>query len=146
MLRKSVEFTADSRRLMAVTQQAVHVWDLPYSELIQRARLNTGRESTRDEIREYFLPATSRQAAAAILRIGGRLSARDGDEIREVASTQDLPGGEVQVVGAEVDSQVTDDVLKSIGTLTGLQHLSLRVPSKVTDSGLEHLGGLSELK
>ena len=74
------------------------------------------------------------------------ITIRENGQERHVHTLKDLPAGQFQVVGINVQGvkQVTDAGLLHLEGLTNLRSLNMEA-TQVSDDGLEHLKGLANL-
>jgi serine/threonine protein kinase/Leucine-rich repeat (LRR) protein len=88
-----------------------------------------------------------RRAAEWVLSSGGKIQIRQDGQTRLIEAAKDLPAApfEVVLVDLQNNQKVSDAGLEHLKGLTNLTELDLR-ETHVSDAGLEHVKGLSKLR
>jgi Leucine-rich repeat (LRR) protein len=89
-----------------------------------------------------------RRAAEWVRSIGGKVTIRVVDKVKEITDINHLPPGPFQLITVFLDQQngkVTDAGLENLKGLANLTNLQLEGCKNVGNAGLEHLKGLTSL-
>jgi serine/threonine protein kinase/Leucine-rich repeat (LRR) protein len=105
-----------------------------------------GKDFGPDVSRIAIYVDADRRVAQWAMSIEGQIRIRESGQERDIHTLKNLPAGQFQVVGINVQGvkQVTDAGLLHLEGLTNLRYLNMEA-TPVSDDGLEHLQGLANL-